>query len=117
MPRQEKDVMRETSLEFEKSSGNVWTDAGRDDATEAQARAELLRQITSIIQHRHLTQADAAKILGTTQPTISDLMRGKLSKFSFERLFHFLMLLGRDVKIVVRPKPRSRKAGALSVVG
>jgi predicted XRE-type DNA-binding protein len=42
-------------------------------------------------------------------------MRGKLSKFSFERLFHFLMLLGRDVRIVVRPKPRSRKEAALSV--
>jgi predicted XRE-type DNA-binding protein len=107
--------MAEARVEIEKSSGNVWADAGREDATEAQARAELLRQITSIIRHRHLTQTDAAKLLGTTQPTISDLMRGKLSKFSFERLFHFLVLLGRDVEIVVRPKPRSRKSAALRV--
>lgn len=107
--------MSESAVEFEKSSGNVWADAGRADAIEAKARAELLRQIASIIRHRHLTQADAAKILGTTQPTVSDLMRGKLSKFSFERLFHFLLRLGRDVEIVVRPKPRSRKAAALSV--
>jgi len=107
--------MADETVEFEKSTGNVWEDAGRADATEAKARADLLRQITSIIHHRHLTQAEAAKILGTTQPTISDLMRGKLSKFSFERLFHFLLLLGRDVEIVVRPKPRSRKAAALHV--
>ena len=111
----ESDAVAESEVGFEKSTGNVWADAGRADATEAKARAELLRQISSIIRHRHLTQVEAAILLGTTQPTISDLMRGKLSKFSFERLFHFLVLLGRDVEIVVRPKPRSRKTAALRV--
>jgi predicted XRE-type DNA-binding protein len=103
------------TVEFHRGSGNVWEDAGRADAAETQGRADLLRQVTSIIHHRHLTHAEAAKILGTTQPTISDLKRGKLSKFSFERLFHFLLLLGRDVEIVVRPKPRSRATAALHV--
>jgi predicted XRE-type DNA-binding protein len=107
--------MASKPAEFVVGSGNIFEDAGRPDAKEALARAELLRQITSIIRHRHLTQVEAAKILGTTQPIVSDLMRGKLSKFSFERLFAFLVCLGRDVEIVVRPKPRSRKVAGIRV--
>jgi hypothetical protein len=44
------------------------------------------------------------------------LLRGYLTNFSTERLMHFLTLLGRDVEIVVKPTPRSRRLGRVRVV-
>lgn len=103
--------------EFEISSGNIWKDIGRPDAEEAFARSQLLYRVTTIIRERRLTQAQAAEILGTNQPTISDLMRGKMSKFSLERLIAFLNALGQDVEISVRPRPADAEGPALVVVG
>lgn len=106
--------MSET-VEIHEGSANVFADLGRPEPEEMLARAELLRHIQSILRHRHLTQAQAAEILGTNQPTVSDLLRGKLSKFSLERLIGYLNALDRDVQIVVRRKPRSRRAARLTV--
>jgi len=93
----------------EESSGNLWADIGRPDAAEAYARSQLMEHITEIIRDRSLTQVQAAEVLGTTQPVVSDLMNAKLSKFSIERLFSFLEALGHDVEIVVHPrKPMKR---------
>lgn len=50
------------------SSGNVFADLGLPDAEEMLAKAELARQISSIVRHRHMTQAEAARVLRTTQP-------------------------------------------------
>ena len=58
--------------------------------------------------HRALTQAKAAKLLGIDQPKVSMLLRGRLTCFSIERLLHFLMLLGQDIKITVEAAPRDR---------
>ncbi|HEX6751274.1 MAG TPA: helix-turn-helix transcriptional regulator [Longimicrobium sp.] len=91
-------------IEVKVGSGNLWADIGRADAEEAFARAQLMSRITDLIRERGLTQAKAAKLLGTTQPTVSDLMRGKLSLFSLERLMSFLNALDQDVEIVVTPK-------------
>jgi predicted XRE-type DNA-binding protein len=98
-------------IEVTVGSGNVWADAGRADADEAFARAQLMSRITDLVHERGLTQAKAAQLLGTTQPTVSDLMRGKLSLFSLERLISFLNALDQDVEIVVRPRsPRDGTA-------
>jgi predicted XRE-type DNA-binding protein len=63
-----------------------------------------------------VTQAAAAKVLGIDQPKVSALLRGRVTGFSTERLIRFLTILGRDVEIVVRERPRSRRAGHLHVV-
>lgn len=97
------------------SRGNVFADLGLPESDELIAKAELARQIMSIATHRHLTQSEAARILGTTQPKVSDLFAGKLSGFSMERLIRFLNALDRDVQIVVSPKPRSRKRATTRV--
>jgi predicted XRE-type DNA-binding protein len=102
-------------IEVYHGSGNVFSDLELPDAEEMQAKAELARQILSIITKRHLTQAMAAEILGIDQPKVSALIRGKLRGFSMERLFHFLNALGRDVQITVKTKPRSRQQARLRV--
>jgi predicted XRE-type DNA-binding protein len=102
-------------IDHEVSSGNVFADLELAASDELLAKAELARQITSIATHRHLTQAETARILGTTQPKVSDLFVGKLAGFSMERLIRFLNALDRDVRIVVLPKPRSRERATTSV--
>ncbi|MDR3569552.1 MAG: helix-turn-helix transcriptional regulator [Syntrophobacteraceae bacterium] len=101
--------------EIYNGSDNVFADMDLPDAEERLAKAELTRQILNIITQRQLTQAEAAELLGIDQPKVSALTRGKLSGFSMERLFHFLNLLDRDVKITIKPKPRSRQQAYLKV--
>lgn len=100
---------------IEQSSGNVFADLGLAEAEELQAKAQLAHRITEIIRGRHLTQTEAAEVLGATQPIVSKLMSGQLHGFSLERLVRFLNALDRDVEIVVRRRPRSRDHGQTRV--
>ena len=101
--------------DFTVSGGNVFADIGLPKPGEALAKAELAQRIIVILRERHLTQARAAEILGVDQPKISALSSGQLSGFSIERLMRFLMLLGQDVQIVVKSRPRSRTQSRLLV--
>ena len=73
-------------------------------------------RLNQVLDARKLSQADAAKVLGVTQPKVSALRHYKLAGFSVERLMNLLTALDQDVEIVIRRKPRSRKAGRISVV-
>ena len=97
------------------SSGNVFADLGLAKPDDLLAKAELTSKIVEEIRRRRLTQGQAAEILGVDQPKISALKQGKLSGFSIERLMRFLLLLGRDIEIAVKEKPRSRSAAKLRV--
>jgi predicted XRE-type DNA-binding protein len=109
------EAVSESAPVFTESSGNVFADLDLPDADELLARSQLVHQITGIIRQRKLTQKAAAALLGTTQPIVSDLIRRRLDRFSLERLFAFLNRLDCDVQIIIRPKPRSRGAGAVIV--
>jgi predicted XRE-type DNA-binding protein len=98
-------------------SGNVFADLDLPRADELQAKAALASQIANIVNDRHLTQVAAARILGTRQPKVSDLLAGRLDGFSIERLVRYLNALDRDVQIVVTPKPRTRKRATFKVAG
>jgi predicted XRE-type DNA-binding protein len=98
------------------SSGNVFADLALPDADEALIKAELARRIGRILRQRRLTQHQAAALLGLDQPKVSALLRGKLQGFSLERLLRFLTALDRDVEIVIKRKPRSRRQARLRVV-
>ena len=104
------------AIEVEESSGNVFADIGLPNPEERLAKADLAIRIAAAIRARRLTQVRAARILKIDQPKISRLLRGQLSGFSAERLMHFLTLLGRDVEIVVKRAPRSRRQGRVRVL-
>lgn len=76
-------------IDYQVSSGNVVADIGGSQPEEANAKAELALQINRLIEHRALTQTEAAKVLGIKQPKVSALMRGQLTGFSIERLIRF----------------------------
>ena len=90
------------------SSGNVFADLGFANADEMLAKAELAIKIANILRERRLTQVQAAEMLGVDQPKISALIRGRLSGFSIERLLRFLLRLGTDVSITIKPRARRR---------
>lgn len=98
------------------SSGNVFADLEIAEPEEALAKAELARRISRILRQRNLTQQHAAALLGIDQPKVSALMRGRLAGFSLDRLLRFLNALDRDVEIVIKRKPRSRRPARLRVV-
>ena len=64
------------------SSGNVFADLGFVNSDELLIKAELVRQISNLIDGRKLTQAEAAKILRIDQPKVSALLNGRFSGFS-----------------------------------
>jgi len=98
-----------------RSSGNVFADLGLPNPEERLAKAKLALAISRVIEERDLTQREAATLMGIDQPKVSHVLRGRLADFSTERLMGFLTGLGRDVEIVVRRAPRSRKRGRLHV--
>ena len=99
-----------------RGTGNVFADLGFPDAAERQAKLRLAYALNQELEARMLSQADAAKVLGVTQPKVSALCRYKLEGFSVERLMNLLTALDQDVEIVIRRNPRSRKGGRITVV-
>jgi predicted XRE-type DNA-binding protein len=99
-----------------RGTGNVFADLGYPDAAERQAKLRLAYGLNQELAVRKLSQADAAKVLGLTQPKVSALRHYKLAGFSVERLMNLLTALDQDVEIVIRRKPRSRKAARIRVV-
>jgi predicted XRE-type DNA-binding protein len=97
-------------------TGSVFADLGFPDAAEREAKLRLAYALNRVLDGRKLSQSDAAKVLGLTQPKVSALRNYKLAGFSVERLMNLLTALDRDVEIVIRPKPRSRTSGRVTVV-
>jgi predicted XRE-type DNA-binding protein len=103
--------------EIVRGSGNVFADLGFADADERQTKLRLALALNTIIAERKLTQEAAAVRLGLNQPKVSALRNYKLDGFSVERLMTLITALDRDVEIVIRKKPRRRRAAArISVV-
>ena len=89
-------------IEVEASSGNVFADLSLPDADKLQIKSELTVEIAKAIRERGLTQAEAAKRMGLTQPKVSSLLRGEFSNFSERKLMDCLNRLGYDIEIRVR---------------
>jgi predicted XRE-type DNA-binding protein len=90
-------------MEYEIGSGNVFEDLGFPDAPVLDIKVRLVVEIIRLINARRLSQAAAAKLLKINQPKISALKNYKIDGFSVERLLTFLLALGQEVKISIRP--------------
>ena len=90
-------------IQVEEGSGNVFADIGLPNPEEALAKAEIARQVNRILTERGLNQVQAGALLRIAQPRVSDLARGRLGKFSLEKLLQFARLTGIDVEIRMRP--------------
>ena len=77
-------------------SANVYADLGFPDAEEMLAKAKLVERIGRIIHERGITQTEAARILGLTQPKVSAMLKGQFRGFSERKLLDCLASLGND---------------------
>ena len=108
--------MSRNEASVEKSSGNIFADLDIAMPEEMLAKARIAHLIVQIITKSHMTQKEAAELLGLTQPKVSMIMNGRLEGFSLERLIMAMTALDRDVEIRIRKKPRTREQAHLNVV-
>lgn len=91
-------------LKITPSTGNVFRDLGfrREESEHLLVRADLMIQVQKLIASRRIKQRAAAKLLGVTQPRVSDLLRGRIDLFSTDALIDMLSRLGAQVRLTVK---------------
>ena len=90
-------------IEVEMGSGNVFADLGLRDAEKLKIKSGLVIEITKAMRKLGLTQDEAARRMGITQPKVSGMLRGDFSNLSERKLMDCLNRLGYDIEIKVRP--------------
>jgi len=92
------------------SSGNVFLDIGfpPGEAEHLRVRSRLMMAIEQLIKERGLTQAEAARVFGVTQPRVSDLVRGRIERFSIDTLVEMLGRAG--IGLSIRLQSRRQRA-------
>jgi predicted XRE-type DNA-binding protein len=98
-----------------RGSGNIFADMGFNPAEseELSAKSALIEAIADTIARRALTQANAASLCHTDQPTLSKVLRGRMESITLDRLASWLTALGRTVEIRVKPYDKRSKVGQL----
>jgi predicted XRE-type DNA-binding protein len=79
-----------SSFEITASSSNIFADLNLPNPDQLLAKADLVWQISSAIDRRGLTHAEAAETLGTNPQVVANLVHGRLRMFSLKRLKRFL---------------------------
>ncbi len=90
-------------VEVHTDSGNVFADLGLADSDKLKIKNGLVLEIRKAIRSLVMTQLEAAKRMGITQPKVSDMMRGDFTNLSERKLMDCLTRLGYDIEIKVRP--------------
>ena len=90
-----------------RSKGNVFEELGfrATEAENLRIRAALMLELRRVIEERGLTQRQAADVFEVTQPRVSDLVRGKIERFSIDMLVN--MLAQADLHVDVHVEPAS----------
>ena len=91
------------TIKVRRSTDNVFRDLGfsKEEAENLKIRTNLMIRLSKLIETRRLTQAQAASLFEVTQPRISDLVRGKIDRFSIDTLVAMLGHAGIRVQVVV----------------
>ena len=97
------------------TTGNIFEDLGFNKAESAALRikADLLISIQKIVKRRGYKQRDLEKLLDQPQPRISELLRGRISRMSIDKLVDYLHRLGAETKVnvsVKKQKPKKKVA-------
>ena len=82
---------------------SVW-DAIEDTPEEAEnmkLRSVLMTALKSHIARTDMSQAQAARLFGVTQPRVSDLMRGKINLFGLDALVNMATAAGLHIELRV----------------
>ena len=94
-------------IEVDTGSGNVFADLRLRDAGKLKIKSGLVIEISRAIKKQNLTQQEAAKRMGITQPKVSGMLRGDFSNLSERKLMDCLNRLGYNIEIKVRPATKA----------
>lgn len=94
-------------IEVTLGSGNVFADLGLPNADKLLIKSGLVIEITRAIRQLGITQEEAAKRMGITQPKVSAMLRGDFSNLSERKLMDCLNRLGYDIEIKCKPSKKS----------
>jgi predicted XRE-type DNA-binding protein len=97
-------------------SGNIFADLDLADAETHFLKAQIVSEIYRLSKERKLTQVQAGKRMGISQPEVSRMFKGHFREYSIDRLIEFLTLFDRDVDIVVKPHKKTGKSGRIRFV-
>ncbi len=103
-------------VEVEVGSDNIFADLGLPDADTHLLKAQIVAEIYRLTTQRKLTQAQAGKRLGISQPEVSRMFRGNFREYSVDRLMEFLTRFDRDVEIVVKPHRKTGRQGRITFI-
>jgi predicted XRE-type DNA-binding protein len=100
------------------TKGDVFDDLGlsRSEASALKVKATLLDAILGEIETRGYTQRELVEILDEYQPSVSNLVRGKIAKVSLEKLLAYSDRLKMRTSLTVHPSSREHR-GAPSHLG
>ena len=96
---------------------SIW-DAIEDTPRQAasmRARSELMMALQGWVKVGRKTQAEAAQLLGITQPRMSDLMRGKISLFSIDSMMDMATVAGLEPHVTIKKPKVSNKTQTPSI--
>jgi predicted XRE-type DNA-binding protein len=82
---------------------SVWDalEISPQEAENMKLRSNLMRAIQNHMARSELSQSQAAKLFGVTQPRVSDLMRGKIHAFSLDTLVNMAAAVGLQIDLKV----------------
>ena len=95
-------------MSIEISSGNIFEDLGfvRQEAANLKIRSQLMIRISEHLKRKGLNQTEAAKVLGISQPKVSNLQKGHINKFTIDKLTNMLARIGYTTEIRVKKTHR-----------
>jgi len=94
--------MKKKLPDHKASCGNVFADAGMENANEHLLKARLVSRIQDQIDIRKINQTKASHLMGLAQPDLSNILNGRFRGFSVERLMRCLSSLDCEIEIVIR---------------
>ena len=94
------------TIEYEKSSGNVFEDLGLENSEDLQARSMVGFHVVEILNSKDMKQKEIAEILNIKQAEVSHLLNGHFSRFTIDKLLCFLKFLDQKITIEISPHKR-----------
>ena len=84
-------------------NGNIFKDLGfsSEEASKLKIKAQLMCQISELIREKHFKQEEASNLLHVTRPRVSNIMRGKIGKFTINALVNMLERMGKHVTVQI----------------
>lgn len=107
--------MDDQKLDITQGSGNVFADLDLSEPADLGLKSAVAMEVNAIIDHRHLKQEQAAKLLGVAQSKVSALRNGRLHGFSLETLILFMVKLDRNVHIRFTIKDAASASAKITV--